>query len=75
MDENKERRKHYQDLAGIENYASKFDNAGIIKAPLILCVCVRPSVRLLENTLKGFFLLFFFFFRLTSSSAPSSGAL
>lgn len=47
MDENKERRKHYQDLAGIENYASKFDNAGIIKAPLILCVCVcvRPSVR------------------------------
>ncbi|XP_004548187.2 leucine-rich repeat-containing protein 14B isoform X2 [Maylandia zebra] len=27
VDENKERRKHYQDLAGIENYASKFDNA------------------------------------------------
>uniref|UniRef100_I3J2W6 Protein naked cuticle homolog n=1 Tax=Oreochromis niloticus TaxID=8128 RepID=I3J2W6_ORENI len=33
VDENKERRKHYQDLAGIENYASKFDNPGIIKSP------------------------------------------
>lgn len=53
VDENKERRKHYQDLVGIENYASKFDNPGIIKAPLIVCVCP------LENTLMGFFLLFF----------------
>ena len=29
MDENAERRNHYLDLAGIENYASKFDEAGI----------------------------------------------
>lgn len=66
VDENKERRKHYQDLAGIENYASKFDNAGIIKAPLILCVCVcvRPSVRpsvFWKIHLRVFFFCFFFF--------------
>lgn len=29
MDENIERRNHYLDLAGIENYASKFDSTGI----------------------------------------------
>ncbi|CDQ79486.1 unnamed protein product [Oncorhynchus mykiss] len=28
VDENTERRNHYLDLAGIENYSSKFDNAG-----------------------------------------------
>ena len=28
VDENAERRNHYLDLAGIENYASKFDEAG-----------------------------------------------
>lgn len=29
VDENIERRNHYLDLAGIENYTSKFDNTGI----------------------------------------------
>ncbi|CAI5690722.1 unnamed protein product [Oreochromis niloticus] len=38
VDENKERRKHYQDLAGIENYASKFDN------PADPCV-IGPELR------------------------------
>ena len=28
VDENIERRNHYLDLAGIENYTSKFDNTG-----------------------------------------------
>ena len=28
VDENTERRNHYLDLAGIENYSSKFDDAG-----------------------------------------------
>lgn len=28
VDENIERRNHYLDLAGIENYTSKFDNKG-----------------------------------------------
>lgn len=54
MDENKERRKHYQDLVGIENYASKFDNPGIIKAPLIVCVCVLWKIHL-----RVFFFCFF----------------
>lgn len=30
MDENSERRNHYRELAGIENYASKFDGKGML---------------------------------------------
>lgn len=35
VDENTERRNHYLDLAGIENYSSKFDDAGIKTSTLL----------------------------------------
>lgn len=43
VDENIERRNHYLDLAGIENYTSKFDNTGI-ETPLLLLWFVYISV-------------------------------
>lgn len=36
VDENIERRNHYMELAGVENYTSKFDNKGMWTPPLFL---------------------------------------
>lgn len=38
VDENTERRNHYLDLAGIENYASRFEGDGLT---FILCFSAR----------------------------------
>lgn len=39
VDENIERRNHYLDLAGIENYTSKFDNTGMLTPPFLSIFC------------------------------------
>ena len=43
VDENIERRNHYLDLAGIENFTSKFDDTGVVSAyqntNMILYIC------------------------------------
>lgn len=58
VDENIERRNHYLDLAGIENYTSKFDNTGI-ESPLLLLLITKHFI--LNTHLKAKQCLIFFF--------------
>lgn len=59
VDENIERRNHYLDLAGIENYTSKFDDTGI-ETPVLLLWFVHSSIlTLFPHQIKAVFLPFF----------------
>lgn len=67
-DENIERRNHYLDLAGVENFSSKFDNAGIEISPLFFYTIAFFSKS------KLFLFLFFFFFTESPSQEPRQDA-
>lgn len=66
-DENIERRNHYLDLAGVENFSSKFDNAGIEISPLFFYTIAFFS--------KSKLFLFLFFFFLQSLPLRSPGRM
>lgn len=60
VDENTERRNHYLDLAGIENYSSKFDNEGV-ESPLFLSPLVYLNIKKIASQCTWFNLCLFTF--------------
>uniref|UniRef100_A0A667WPI3 Protein naked cuticle homolog n=1 Tax=Myripristis murdjan TaxID=586833 RepID=A0A667WPI3_9TELE len=52
VDENTERRNHYLDLAGIENYSSKFDDEGV-ESPLFLSLLVHLNIKKQHHNVLG----------------------
>lgn len=69
-DENIERRNHYLDLAGVENFSSKFDNAGIEISPLFFY-----TIAFFSKSKLFLFLFFFFFYRVSLSGAQTGCSL